>query len=115
VKEYKSARRGWLTDSVGSIDPETRTHARVRALEQMKAWTRERFTLAPGAAISVSELACSLPGCPPLETVIGFWIGERHHHFKVFKPLEEVTLDDFPYAWLRDALAVPEGYDCNCC
>ena len=88
---------------------------RVEAVRRVKGWTRERFALPERSAILVAELACALPGCPPLETVIGFWIGERHHHFKVFKPLEEVVCDDLPPSWLRDALAVPEGYECGCC
>ena len=57
-----------------------------------------------------------LPGCPPLETVIAFWTeGDRRHHFKVFKPVAEVVLDDLPPAWMKDALAVPEGFECDCC
>ena len=88
---------------------------RLRAVARIKTWTRERFALPEGSAIMVAELACALPGCPPLETVIGFWIGERHHHFKVFKPLEEVACDDLPPAWLKNALAVPEGFECGCC
>ena len=41
----------------------------------MREWTRERFRLAADAIILVSEIACGLPGCPPLETVVVFWIG----------------------------------------
>lgn len=88
---------------------------RLRAVARIKAWTRQRFGLADDAALLVAEIACALPGCPPLETVVGFWIGERHHHFKVFKPLEEVVCDDLPPAWLKNALAVPEGVECDCC
>jgi nitrate reductase delta subunit len=88
---------------------------RLEHLGRVKAWTRERFKLPERAVISVSEIACSVPGCPPVETVILFWIGERRHHFKIFKPLEEVIIDDLPPAWLKDALAAPEGFDCDCC
>jgi hypothetical protein len=84
-------------------------------LARVREWTRERFTLAADAAILVSEIACSLPGCPPLETVVVFWIGETRHHFKFFKPVREVVFDDFPPVWLRTALAVPDGFDCDCC
>jgi hypothetical protein len=85
------------------------------ALVRVREWTRERFTLAAEAAILVSEIACGVAGCPPLETVVVFWIGERRHHLKFFKPLREVVFDDFPPAWLREALAVPEGFECDCC
>ena len=45
----------------------------VAALDRVRAWTRERFTLPADAAILVSEVSCALPGCPPRETVVAFW------------------------------------------
>ncbi len=85
------------------------------ALERVREWTRERFALCEDNAIFVAEVACGLPGCPPLETVVAFWADEKRHHFKVFKPVAEVALDDLPVAWLKSALVVPEGVDCECC
>ena len=87
----------------------------VAALDRVREWTRQRFALPEEATIVVSEVACALPGCPPLETVIVFWHGERRHHCKVFKPVREVVPDDLPFAWLKDALAVPEDFVCDCC
>ena len=43
------------------------------ALDRIREWTRERFTLPGDAGILVSEVECKLPGCPPLETVVAFW------------------------------------------
>jgi nitrate reductase delta subunit len=88
---------------------------RLRVIERVTEWTRERFTLQKEAIISVSEIACPLAGCPPLETVVVFWIAERRYQFKLFKPVEEVVTGDLPYAWLMDALAVPEGFEYDCC
>ena len=85
------------------------------ALERVRAWTRERFALPEEATIVVTEIACALPGCPPLETVVVFWADERRHHFKVFKPVREVVPDDLPFAWLKAALAVPDDFVCDCC
>ena len=88
----------------------------LQALDRVKEWTRERFKLSQETAILVSEIACTLPGCPPLETVVAFWTAdEARHHFKLFKPVEEVLNDDLPFAWLMNSLAVPEGYDGECC
>jgi hypothetical protein len=88
----------------------------LQALDRVKEWTRERFKLPAEAPILVAEIACALPGCPPLETVVAFWTSdEKRHHFKLFKRVEEVVNDDLPFAWLKDALAVPEGFDCECC
>jgi len=92
-----------------------KTPGRLQAVERVEEWTRERFKLQKEAAVSVSEVACSLPGCAPLETVVMFWIAEQRYQFKLFKPLAEVVVDDLPYAWLKDALAVPEGFECDCC
>jgi hypothetical protein len=85
------------------------------ALARVRDWTRERFSLAADDAILVSEAACRVPGCPPVETVVAFWIGEKRHHFKFFKPAGDVVLTDFPPAWLRNTLAVPGGFACDCC
>jgi hypothetical protein len=85
------------------------------ALSRVREWTRARFTLAADAAILVSEVACRVPGCPPVETIVVFWIGETRHHFKFFKPARHIVFDDFPPAWLRNALAVPDGFACGCC
>jgi len=92
-----------------------KTPGRLQAVERTEAWTRERFKLPKEAAISVAEVACSLPGCAPLETVVMFWIAEQRYQFKLFKPVAEVVADDLPYAWLKDALAVPEGAGWDCC
>ena len=88
---------------------------RLQAVERVEEWTRERFRLPKEAAISVAEVACSLPGCAPLETVVMFWIAEQRYQFKLFKPVAEVVVDDLPYAWLKDALAVQEGGGWDCC
>lgn len=89
---------------------------RIQALGRVRVWTRERFTLSADATVLVSEKACALPGCPPLETHVLFLPPDgRRHHFKVFKPVTEVVADDLPYAWLRDTLVLVEGAGCDCC
>jgi hypothetical protein len=87
-----------------------------RALERVKAWTRESLALATDDAVLVSEVVCGRPGCPPLETVIVFWTGAHERHmFKVFKPVAEVVFDDLPPAWLKDALYATDPVDGGCC
>ena len=86
------------------------------ALERIRHWTRERFQLQPEETILATELACTVPGCPPLETVVAFWnIEGQRHHFKIFKPADQVLPQDLPYAWMKRALAVPDGDSCDCC
>jgi len=84
------------------------------ALDRVREWVRARFALGD-TAILVAEVACAVPGCPPVETVIAFWSSGRRHHFKVFKPVAEVREDDLPPAWYKQALAVPDDFECSCC
>ena len=84
------------------------------ALDRVREWVRARFSLGEGA-ILVAEVSCAVPGCPPIETVIAFWSDETRHHFKVFKPVEEVGEADVPPAWLRQTLTAAEGVECSCC
>src|SRR5262245_13133033 len=91
--------------------------AQLAAFEQIEGWVRARFALAPADAVLVTEIACAVPGCPPLETVIAFWTGDlTRHHVKIFKKAVEVVEDDLPPRWYRPALVVDEGasLECSC-
>ena len=89
---------------------------RLEAAESLKDWTRERFALLERETVLVTERNSALPGCPPRETVVAFWTADgTRHHFKVFKPMEEVAPEDLPPAWLKDSLALAEGIECACC
>ena len=86
------------------------------AIDRVKEWTRARFRLAEDAAVLVSEVACGLPGCPPLETVVAFWTGaDQRHHFKLFKPVAEVVEADLPPSWMKPALVAIDGMELGCC
>jgi len=83
-------------------------------LEAVQGWTRRRFKLPLDAVVLVSELACTVPGCPPLETVVAFWTeDERRHQFKLYKPLREVHYDDV--GWLMGSPVAHEGSAWDCC
>ena len=102
---------GWKLGIARRKDGQREHGRRVRDM------ARERFRLAEDETLSVAEVECSLPGCPPIETVIVFWTqgGAQRHHYKVFKPLAEVTADDLPPWWMKDALAVSDEFECSCC
>jgi nitrate reductase delta subunit len=88
----------------------------VDAVERVQAWTRERFGLPSDGAVLVSELECRRPGCPPLETLVAFWLeDDQRRHFRVFKPLAEVVESDLPPAWLKDALCAEPSDEFTCC
>jgi nitrate reductase delta subunit len=93
------------------IDP-----AHVRATVRVQAWTRERFGLPCDATVMVSELECTRPNCPPLETVVAFWLDDdQRRHFRVFKPMAKVRADDLPPAWLKDFLCAEPDDPYACC
>src|SRR6201992_3476605 len=85
------------------------------ALARVRDWTRARFKLADDETVMVSEIACAVPGCPPIETHIVFWTEAGRHHFKVFKPLAETAEEDLPPAFMKNALIALDGIDCSCC
>jgi hypothetical protein len=85
------------------------------ALDRVRDWVRERFKLGADETVMVSQVSCAIPGCPPLETLVVFWTAAGRHHFKVFKPVEDVVEDDLPPAFMKNALVVLDGADCDCC
>ena len=85
------------------------------AIERARQWTRARFALAQDQTVMVSEIACGVPGCPPLETHVVFWTTAGRHHFKIFKPLGQVSEVDLPPAFMKNALVALEGFECDCC
>jgi nitrate reductase delta subunit len=123
--DYETALSAWLSPKPALAQDEAdlfgakASPGAAEAVERVREFVRRRFDLSAEAPIMVSEVECSLPGCPPLETVVAFWTkadqGEKRHHFKLFKRLAEVGYDDLPFAWLKDTLVVPEGFGCECC
>jgi hypothetical protein len=85
------------------------------AAERVRDWARTRFALTDDETVMISEVACGVPGCPPIETHLVFWTGAGRHHFKIFKPLADVIEDDLPPAFMKNALVALEGADCDCC
>jgi hypothetical protein len=100
------------------------------ALARVERAVRARFRLPADTTVMVTELVCALPGCPPLETVIAFWTSDsggtstststsrsnpQRHHYKVFKPVQQVSDDDLPPWWMKDALAALPDWACACC
>lgn len=45
-----------------------RQPAVVASARAIKAWTRELLALGDDVVVSVNELSCALPDCPPAET-----------------------------------------------
>jgi hypothetical protein len=88
---------------------------RAAAIVRLRGWTQARFALSGDETVMVSELACGVPGCPPIETHVVFWTAAGRHHFKIFMPLTQVSEDDLPPAFMKNALVALEGFECDCC
>jgi hypothetical protein len=73
------------------------------ALSRIKVWTRAAITEGE-PTISVTELACAEPGCPPRETVIlVMWTDAAACKLRIHKSMADVSHDD-----VLDALRAPE-------
>ena len=59
---------------------------------EVKRWVAETFSLDDGVLVMVTELQCTEPGCPPIETVIALMGGpEGRRQFKLHARIAEIT------------------------
>jgi hypothetical protein len=70
------------------------------ATARVKAWTSAALRPDDTRTILVTELACTEPDCPPVETVIAVLGDGEPQRWKLHKPVAAVTRDD-----VRDLLA----------
>ncbi|WEX90094.1 hypothetical protein PZN02_005448 [Sinorhizobium garamanticum] len=71
----------------------------VRKARQIKDWTRNALSLTDEGVVSVNELSCHLPGCPPKETAILVMQQGETRQVSIHKAMSEVTKDDVEYAF----------------
>jgi hypothetical protein len=66
---------------------------------RIQSWVRNRLSLDEDTVVTVSELRCSEPGCPPLETLIAVLDGPgKRRQVKFHKPAAEIALADIESA-----------------
>lgn len=59
---------------------------------QLKDWIREFTAIPEDFAILVTELKCTEPGCPPLETVIALLgLGAAKYQQKIHLPINQIS------------------------
>ncbi|MBY3246108.1 hypothetical protein HFO16_32875 [Rhizobium laguerreae] len=71
----------------------------INSARAIKSWARKLLLLPDEAVVSVSELACHVPGCPPKEIVILVMQGTETVQASIHKPMREVTEDDVAEAF----------------
>lgn len=62
-------------------------------MQQLKAWVYDCLKLDPEVSLSVSQLQCREPDCPPIETVITV-LSQPAQHYKIHKALDDIELAD---------------------
>lgn len=68
-------------------------------VSEVKSWTKALLSLAEDAVVSVNELACSQPDCPPKQVVVLVLCDSAPAwKFEVHKPLLDITEDDIAEA-----------------
>jgi hypothetical protein len=75
----------------------------VSKARSVKQWTREALAFGDDTVVSVNEVACALPECPPKETIILVMGTERQtRQVSTHKPLIELDFID-----CRNRMAAP--------
>jgi hypothetical protein len=66
-----------------------------KRIAEVKEWAAEIFRLGADVTVMVTELRCTEPGCPPLETVIAI-LGQpgKPRQFKIHKAIADLTFAD---------------------
>lgn len=64
-----------------------------RKIEQLKTWTYELLELDWEIPVSVSQLRCTEPGCPPLETVVAVMTNPAKQ-YKIHKSIDAIEYTD---------------------
>ncbi len=65
---------------------------RGQRVREVRAWARELHALPDEVTVMVTELTCSEPGCPPVETVVAVLQGKgQNRQAKVSVAITEVT------------------------
>ena len=60
----------------------------------IKGWVRDVLDLSESSTVMVAELACTEPGCPPLETVVAVLDAGATRRYTIHRPMAEITEAD---------------------
>ncbi|MEB3230564.1 MAG: hypothetical protein VKJ64_06110 [Leptolyngbyaceae bacterium] len=62
-------------------------------LQRIKDWTKTSLNLDEGSVVSISQLRCHEPDCPPVETVIAV-MTHPPQTYKIHKAASDIEYDD---------------------
>lgn len=87
---------------MGLFDSSPSTKISPEQLKQLKAWTAQILALDESVPVSISQLTCTEPGCPPLETVIAI-MTQPPQTYKIHQPAVDIGEDDLVKALAKKA------------
>lgn len=67
--------------------------ARSEEIKQIKQWIYQALQIDDEISISLSQLQCTEPGCPPIETVINVMTNPVQQ-YKIHKSIAEIEYTD---------------------
>ncbi|MEM9806336.1 MAG: hypothetical protein AAF959_13745 [Cyanobacteria bacterium P01_D01_bin.56] len=70
-------------------------------LKQLKEWVYQALTLDDSIHVSISQLTCTEPGCPPIETVIAV-MTQPPQTYKIHRPAAEILEDHIVQALAKE-------------
>ncbi|MBE9168297.1 hypothetical protein IQ238_12500 [Pleurocapsales cyanobacterium LEGE 06147] len=71
----------------------TNSKAAPEKVQQVKTWISELFNLDEKVTISLNQLRCHEPNCPPIETVIAI-MEQPSRQYKIHKSIIEIEQSD---------------------
>lgn len=92
------------------FEPEKRTLGDISRIEVL---VRERFKVASGEIVLVTQDPGNRPGFPLHETNVIFWKQGKRYRLKVFDPVANVADADLPIGWLLPSLE--DNGEADCC
>ena len=60
---------------------------------RLKSWVHEALEMSADVPVSISQLACHKPDCPPVETVIAI-MTYPPQQYKLHQPMSEIAQSD---------------------
>ncbi|NHT78539.1 hypothetical protein C8J35_111127 [Rhizobium sp. PP-F2F-G38] len=86
--------------SAAFVNPLARNGASViNSARSIKSWARQLLALPDEAVVTVSELACHVPGCPPKETVILVMQDTDMLQVSIHMAMKDVSEQDLAHAF----------------
>jgi len=64
-----------------------------KKMQQLKNWIYELLRLEPEVSVSLSQLQCKEPGCPPVETAITI-LTDPAQQYKIHKAIADIEQAD---------------------